>query len=385
MTKLISVDQFRKEAAAGAQPTGGVFRVSTVTPKAFEDGSRKVRFCFSDGSIDRMGDTIDPNGWDTADFDRNPVALWAHDSSAPPIGRASGVAVEGKRLMGNIEFCAPEVYEFADTIFKLVSGGFLNAVSVGFLPTEYAFVDNDPKRGHGVDFKSQILLEISVCPIPANPQALVQARAAGIDTVPLISWAEKLLDGGGSLLISKTELNALRKAAKGPTMAKRTTGAVLRADDDEDKPKATCGRSSDEECGMKSNAECAVHAGAKSADDAEDSDEKTLRRLLMKLLAPKRRADDDKPDGDEPPLAHEDSIRMAHKALRTAKAFMTEGMTHHNKAVDLLGDVVDALNDAPDESDDKSENPDADPDADPDSEKAAQLRRAAALKQKHRA
>src|SRR4051794_37403337 len=96
--------EFHRLAAAGRSHTRAVAvrHVSVGKPKVYDDGSRRVRFCFSDGSTDRMGDTIAPDGWDTSDYKANPVALWAHDSSAPPIGRASNVGLVGPRLMGDI-------------------------------------------------------------------------------------------------------------------------------------------------------------------------------------------------------------------------------------------------------------------------------------------
>lgn len=124
-----------------------------------------------------MNDTIDPAGWDISSFNLNPVALWAHDSSAPPIGRACNVRVEGDRLMGDIDFAASDVYGFADEIFRLVKAGYINAVSVGFVPLEYRLA-KDPDRPGGIDFLRQELLEISVCSVPANANALVEQRSA---------------------------------------------------------------------------------------------------------------------------------------------------------------------------------------------------------------
>jgi len=378
MSSLISVADFRKAAREKRKPEGGVYRLSTLPSEAVEGSDRRRRFCFSDGSVDRMGDTIDPEGWDITDYAANPVALWAHNSMQPPIGRSYEVAVKGARLMGDIEFIGPEIYPFAETIFQMVANGFLNAVSVGFLPVEYSFVENDPERGWGIDFKRQQLLEISLCPIPANPNALAEARAKGIDLRPLVEWAEKLLDGGGKIMIPKAELQRLRKAAKEPAMTTRPKAAA-KADDD-DKPVGDCGRDKDEPCGMKDSSECSVHAGSKSADNDDDNNEKAIKRL-RRLLRLAVRADDD-PSGDEPPIAHEDAIRMAHKCLRTAKAFQAEAVGHYSKAMDHLDGVVDALDEDPDA--DKSEDPDADPDEDPDSEKAIRRRRAEAAARRKR-
>lgn len=176
-SKFLDQGEFHSAARAGRTRGAAVLRVADGAPEPIA-GTRRVRFCFSDGSVDRAGDTVDPTGWDLSAFQRNPVALWAHDSSAPPIGRACNVAVEGGRLMGDIEFAEPDVYEFADTIFRQVKAGFINAVSVGFIPIDYSF-SKDPDRQRGIDFHEQELLEISVCPVPANANALITQRGYG--------------------------------------------------------------------------------------------------------------------------------------------------------------------------------------------------------------
>jgi HK97 family phage prohead protease len=387
MTALMSADQFRGELRAKRKPVGGVYRVSVAQPLPVDGAERTLRFCFSDGSVDRMNDTIAAAGWDLADFQANPVALWAHDSSAPPIGGARNVGVEGDRLLGDIEFAPPETYAFADTIYRLVLGKFLRAVSVGFLPTRYAFVENDPERGFGIDFLEQALLEISVCPVPANPNALQEARRKGIDTRPLVEWAERTLDGDGKATLPRAELERLRRAAKEPWMTRptprRTAGKPTNAHRsdgaDETDPTAggaivgNCGRSPDEECGMKDPSECSIHAGTELDLDPEEA--KRLAGLLARLLP--RRKEGGEP-ADDLPVAHEDAIRVAHKCLRTSKAFLTEAVSQHSKAIDLLGGVVDALDTADPIS---TTAPDTDPDA-PDGDKAAQLLRAAAAKRR---
>lgn len=405
--RLMSIDSFRAEARANRSPEGGIFKVSTIKPKSLDDDTRRMRFCFSDETIDRMGDVIAVDGWDLTDFNRNPVCLFAHDSSQPPIGKASDVGPEGSRLMGTIEFAPPETYAFADTVYRLLLGGFLNSVSVGFLPTEFSFVDNDPDRGFGIDFKRQQLLEISVVPVPANANALIDARAKGIDTRPLVEWAERALEGGGKVILPRAELEALRKAAKEQPMARRP-GTRRRADDDqkpddeEDKAPggATCGRKAAEECGLKNASECAIHGKGTKADDDGDDDkpdenEKRFRRLerkidrLMGIMSATTKADDDDNNDGDPndmPMEHHDALRMAHRCLRAAKAFHTEGMVHHSKAMSLLDDVVNSLDGDSEEEDKDEEDGDGDkePDRDPDDsdEKAVRLAKAEARRRR---
>lgn len=359
--RLLGVEAFRAGMRAGARPSGGVFRVSALKPKAVDEKSRRIRFCFSDGSVDRSGDRIEPDGWDTASFLKNPVALWAHDSYAPPIGRAGNVGVEGDRLMGDIEFAAAEVYPFADTVYRLVRGSFVNAVSVGFLPIEYSFVE-EKDRPWGIDFKRQELLEISVVPVPCNANALAEARAKGIDTRPVVEWAERALDGGGKLIVSKRELERLRRLAKEPPRrARRRDGDGMGESD----PSAggvlvaNCGRKAEEDCGLKNSEECMVHGQTTTGDKAIAALTKELRELNERLkrsgldrrVSSRRRAtaestaegaehaepDGDEPDGDE----HEEQLRAAHAHIKAAGVLYDGAAEHHEKAMDRLEKAVD--------------------------------------------
>lgn len=222
--KLLTVDEFRSSAKPGSDPEGMVVRFAVADPQAVAEESRKLRFVFSDGTIDRAGDSIDPAGWDIDSFLDNPVALWAHDSSAPPIGRASNVGPIGGKLMGDIEFMPADISPFADSVYRMVKAGFVKAVSVGFVPLEWAFAQ-DKDRPYGINFSKQELLEISVCPVPCNPNALQEAKAAGIDTGPIREWASKLLDDGSHVVIPRRVLEETFRQAKTPrTLRQRFLG-----------------------------------------------------------------------------------------------------------------------------------------------------------------
>jgi hypothetical protein len=117
--------------------------------------------------------------------------------------------------MGDIEFMSADISAFADSIYRMVKGGFIKAVSVGFIPLEWKFV-SDNKRPYGIDFLKQTLLEISVCPVPCNPNALAEAKSAGIDTAPLREWASRLLDDGAQVLVPRNLLEETFRQAKTP-------------------------------------------------------------------------------------------------------------------------------------------------------------------------
>lgn len=178
------MEDFRAAARRGERPSGVVERLTTESPSEVAGAYRTLHFVFSDESVDLAGDRILVQGWKLSNFLRNPVALWSHDSSTPPIGRAKNVKISGDRLVGDIEFATADTFPLADTIYRLLKDRFVRAVSVGFKPTSWEF-SRDPDRPLGIDFRTQELLEISVCSVPCNPNALVMARSKGIDTRPI--------------------------------------------------------------------------------------------------------------------------------------------------------------------------------------------------------
>ena len=146
-------------------------------------------FVISTESVDRDHDTIALDGWKLANYRKNPVVLWAHDYRMPPIGRSKRIAVKDGALRARVEFAPAEAYPLAETVRRLVFGGFLKTASVGFRPMKHVF---NSERG-GVDFSEQELLEWSIVPVPSNPEALSDAKAAGIDVEPFVAWATDLL------------------------------------------------------------------------------------------------------------------------------------------------------------------------------------------------
>jgi HK97 family phage prohead protease len=176
--KFVDQRQFRELAAAGDTAGVGIERPARVLRTGDEE-SRTVRFCLSDSSVDRMGDTIRAAGWRLGPYKANPVVLWSHMSSAPPIGRMVNVWVSGDRLLGDVRFPDAATYEFGDQVFRLIKAGYINAGSVGFWPLKFSFSD-DEDRQFGIDFHEQKLLEFSVTPVPANANALVQAAVKSL-------------------------------------------------------------------------------------------------------------------------------------------------------------------------------------------------------------
>jgi HK97 family phage prohead protease len=123
---------------------------------------------------------VNLSAWDIKRYKDNPVFLWGHNHSSPPIGKAINVKKDkdNGRLMFDVEFPTEDVYPFADTIYKLYKHGYLNAVSVGFLPMEWKDGNPEKNEPRRVYTKAE-LLELSGVTVPSNYNALVSARNAG--------------------------------------------------------------------------------------------------------------------------------------------------------------------------------------------------------------
>lgn len=157
--------------------------------KAVDGEKRTVKFTITTGAIDRDNDTVNPSGWDLKNYLKAPVVLWSHDYSQLPVARTVELSATRLGLEATTQFPPKGVYPFADTVFELIKGGFLGATSVGFRPIEFTAAH---ERG-GIDFKKQELLEFSVVPVPANPEALISAKSKGINVDLITGWAERIM------------------------------------------------------------------------------------------------------------------------------------------------------------------------------------------------
>lgn len=186
---IVAAPQWRDLQRKGQ--TAGLARFASI-----EKGADGLSFVASTDAPDRYGDTVDQTGWDTASFEANPVLLWAHDYSKPPVGKVGQLDKSGNLTARAIEFTPKEMNAFGAEVGAMVEAKFLNTVSVGFLPKAWEERYDEGGRFLGYHFKSAELLEISVVPVPANPQALAEGRAFAKS---LTEWASAIDDAAGPL------------------------------------------------------------------------------------------------------------------------------------------------------------------------------------------
>ncbi len=142
------------------------------------DAEKKtVTFVMSTSNVDRHGDVIDQDSWILDYFNKSPMFFFNHESDDFPLGKWQvPLSFEpdpdnvGKKMMvGTAEF-ATEIYDQADIAFKMVAGGYMSAVSVGFIPHR---VDYDEITDNFVLYDCE-LLECSLVGVPSNRQALAK-------------------------------------------------------------------------------------------------------------------------------------------------------------------------------------------------------------------
>ena len=146
-------------------------------------------FVASEESEDRVGDVITVAGWEVKEFERNPVYLFGHDHSIPPIGTVPKVWVEGKQLLNMVRFDTGD--EFAKHIQGKYERGIMRAQSVGFRALEWE-ERQGTKRGYL--FKKQELVEISAVAVPAHPAALRKAVKGWLDYYAISQSDPEVLD-----------------------------------------------------------------------------------------------------------------------------------------------------------------------------------------------
>jgi hypothetical protein len=182
---------------AGVSPASGPGVSPEVMPPYTLD------FISSDATLDRYGEIISPAGWNLDTYRRNPVFQNSHQygNIIFTLGKALITEVRSAPstlnsqpstfLFQRIQF-AVEANPVAKIAHALYAGGFLKAVSVGFIPLRWEDAPESSSFSSSSSSSSssevrqvrrryleQELLEVSAVAIPANPNALTLALKSG--------------------------------------------------------------------------------------------------------------------------------------------------------------------------------------------------------------
>lgn len=138
--------------------------------RAVAEEKRSVDVVASTSAIDSYGEIL-VQDWDLRRYLSNPVVLYGHDSWSLPIGHASNVRVEDGKLIATLNFVDEKANPKAEQVWQGIKQGSLRAVSVGFVPRNKPTVVMVGDKSV-VALSGNDLFEISVVPIPANPEAV---------------------------------------------------------------------------------------------------------------------------------------------------------------------------------------------------------------------
>jgi HK97 family phage prohead protease len=143
---------------------------SRLEIKAVDDKRRVITGTATTPSVDRVGDIIDPLG---VEFENPLPFLWMHDHQTP-VGEVRFDRPTKAGINFTAEFVHPDTVESVTLKDRLqlawdsVKTGLVRAVSVGFRPLEWAFID-----GGGIRYDKSEVYELSGVVVPANADALI--------------------------------------------------------------------------------------------------------------------------------------------------------------------------------------------------------------------
>jgi len=148
-----------------------------------DPAERGLEFIASTAQVDRYGDIIEVEGWELDNWLKVPVILYGHDYGGFPIGQGVSAIKDPLRgLVIQAKFATAQENPEADIAYRLALGGYIRAVSVGFMDLEREpILDNEGNRT-GWRFKRTELLEVSLVAVPANPGALIVPVQKGLLT-----------------------------------------------------------------------------------------------------------------------------------------------------------------------------------------------------------
>jgi HK97 family phage prohead protease len=169
---------------AQSEPADGMFfRSFQVQTKSVDLKTRRVSVIASTETIDSHGEILE-QVWDLTRYMANPVVLWNHNirSESPDVvlGRGENVRVERPgtpqaALELDIVFASKEANPDAEKVLLKFEEGIQRAVSVGFRPNDIRLEMRDGEEVFVLS--NNELRELSVTPVPSNPDTLAKELA----------------------------------------------------------------------------------------------------------------------------------------------------------------------------------------------------------------
>jgi HK97 family phage prohead protease len=149
-----------------------VKRMTFITAAGQATGQADAMIVASTSTVDREGDIVDPLKMRRDDL-RNVPLLWGHDHSSLPIGAVVSLEVDARSIRAGFKWLQGD--PFADRVKNAWEQGIVRAASIGFLPHKAEPIER------GWRYTDWTLLELSLCPVGAQPDAVRAYRRFGLD------------------------------------------------------------------------------------------------------------------------------------------------------------------------------------------------------------
>lgn len=146
---------------------------------AFDSASTKdlgdgvLEAVITTSSVDRHRENIITTGIDTKNYMDNPVVLYGHDYEGLPIGKTLKLTEMKNKIKARFQL-AVDIFPFAKTVYDMITNGYINAVSIGGVVRQWS--------DDYMTIEEMEMVEFSVVPIPANPEALITSRSLELAT-----------------------------------------------------------------------------------------------------------------------------------------------------------------------------------------------------------
>jgi len=152
--------------------------LSIIDVKAANKEDRIVEFVATKEIRDYDGDIVKVDGMDISKIKKTKSFLWSHQQTAPPIGKIIRIWKDGKTIRGKAQMTSEEEYPFGYQIYKLIAGGYINNVSISFIPDYKTIEYKEDKKGNRTAvINNATMLEVSAVNIGANNATSIEAKS----------------------------------------------------------------------------------------------------------------------------------------------------------------------------------------------------------------
>lgn len=172
------------------------FEIKADKPEKLKE-ERAIVHYISTNQIDRQRDIMNPKGMVDKDFEKSPAVWYNHNyrysDTALPVAKSLWRKKKDDGILAKTQFAT---HAFAEDVYKLHDGEFMNTWSIGFRPVKdkNGIIEKDSiiydEKTNITTWHKWDLLEYSSAPIAANPNARDMVK----DLMGM-SWKSDITDG----------------------------------------------------------------------------------------------------------------------------------------------------------------------------------------------